>query len=208
MSVEVLSNVSDKASVTLTSQLHERIPVDESFGNLLLVGLEEINLPEPLSFWPLAPGWKYLAVFLSIVGIYCLFKTAQRWQKNGYRREGLAQLAEIEISLKDDLRLYRLAYLIKAIALQLYPRTDIAALTGASWFAYLNKMSAEAYFDRRCIELLGSSRYSASAADLSQDDFNYLVLKIRCWIEQHTMPDVNKLTKNNFLDNKKEVANV
>jgi len=200
MTNQAADNVSEKASGILSSQVSERIPVDESFGNLMLVGLEEINLPESISLWPQGPGWKYLAISLLILGLYYLFKAVKRWQKNAYRRAALLQLTQIEMSGTKEDSLYRLAYLIKATALHLYPRTEIAALTGAAWFAYLNKNSSKEYFDDRCAELLGNSRYSALAAGLSQSDFKFLVISARQWIEQHEIPELSKHTRGKKLE--------
>jgi hypothetical protein len=181
-----------------------QIPVDDGFGNLMLTGLKEIRLPETVSWWPQAPGWKYLAIILLVLGTYSLFKALKRWRKNAYRRVAISQLTEISARGVTEESAYQLAYLIKATALRVYPRIEIAALTGTPWFTYLNKNSSKEYFDDRCAELLGKSRYSAKARKLSQDDFKHLVSSTREWVEQHQLPEVSKGVRSE----KMELSNV
>jgi len=169
-----------------------RIPVDESFGNLMLAGLQEINLPEPISLWPQAPGWKYLALVLCVIVVYCTYWFAQRWWKNRYRRAALSRLSEVELKGNDSGSLNRLAFLIKATALQIYPRTEIASLSGPVWFAYLNKNSGEHGFDARCIELLGSTQYRKSASELARSEFEHLIQTTKLWLRHHPLPDAVK----------------
>lgn len=166
-----------------------RVPVDDSFGNLMLAGLDEINLPEAVSLWPQAQGWKYLAILLLGMACYFSYKIAQRWWKNRYRRAAIDKLSEIEGGTYDETILYRLAFLIKATALQIYPRTEIASLYGAPWFSYLNEKSGKHFFDARCIELLGVAQYQRSKLTIEKNEFSYLVTSVRAWIEQHPLPE-------------------
>jgi hypothetical protein len=174
----------------VAANVTERIPVDENFGNLIFRGvLEEINLPESVSLWPQAPGWKFLSIVVFVIASYYIYQFVKRWWENRYRRAAIFQLSELESSGNTPESLNRLAFLIKATALQIYPRTEIASLFGASWFAYLNEKSGEHGFDHRCIELLGSVQYQKSASELSESEFEHMVLKTRHWLKYHPLPD-------------------
>ncbi|MGB1439563.1 MAG: DUF4381 domain-containing protein, partial [Luminiphilus sp.] len=61
----------------------------------LLDQLAPLRVPDPVGWWPLAPGW-WLVIMLACVGLLLLARWLwQRRQHNRYRRLALKQLGVI-----------------------------------------------------------------------------------------------------------------
>ncbi|MDT8387105.1 MAG: DUF4381 domain-containing protein [Thiogranum sp.] len=103
--------------------------------------LRDIHLPEPVSWWPPAPGWWLLLILLALLGAlgYALYRRhrrralqrsaqqalrdiAARWQQSG----NAAQLAS------------ELSILLRRLCLSRFPREQVAGLTGSAWLQRLD----------------------------------------------------------------------
>lgn len=104
--------------------------------------LRDIHLPEPISWWPLAPGWWLLfaAIILIIVFAYILRKIYLGKQ---LKREIAAELENIKKYFSETGNRSQLAkslsVLLRRASITYYPATNIAGLTGEHWLAYLDK---------------------------------------------------------------------
>jgi hypothetical protein len=80
---------------------------------------------------------------LLLVLLKMVYDAAARWQQNRYRREAIAELARHEENLRDAARrataLVAVAELLKRTAITAFPREQVAGLTGAAWFAFLDR---------------------------------------------------------------------
>lgn len=102
--------------------------------------LRNIHLPDPVSWWPPAPGWWILGVLiLSVIaaGIW--------WYRNpsvrAYRvaRKELKNLREEYQESQDDVRLVKeLSVLLRRYALAVFGRQRVASLIGNAWMMFLN----------------------------------------------------------------------
>lgn len=64
----------------------------------ILKQLHDIGLPDPVSWWPQTIGWKILsAIGLILLSIW-LYKRAQNWWKNRYRREAIEVINTLDIN--------------------------------------------------------------------------------------------------------------
>lgn len=103
----------------------------ETSASQALESLNDIVVPDPVSLLPQTVGWIVLCVFLfAALAAWAVFAW-RRYRKNAYRREALA--------LIDSTPLTELPALVKRVALATAPRTDVAALTGDAWLAYLDR---------------------------------------------------------------------
>ena len=60
-----------------------------------LAQLRDIQLPVPISWWPLAPGWWVLIIFAACLLGWCVLTLMKRHRANLYRRQALINLAKI-----------------------------------------------------------------------------------------------------------------
>ena len=101
----------------------------------LLEQLAPLRAPQPVGWWPLAPGW-WLLLALSIAGLMLIARWAwHKWQGNRYRRLALQNLDHLTSSGAPTLE--QLNVLLKATALQCWPREQVAALHGRDWLRQL-----------------------------------------------------------------------
>jgi len=108
-----------------------------------LANLHPLRLPEPIGWWPPAPGWWILllgAVLLVATLAYLLYN---RYKKNAYRRRALRQLHSLykDYLANDDTSCYvrDINALLKSAALLAYPRAEVAPQHGEAWRAFLNR---------------------------------------------------------------------
>ena len=136
----------------------------EYFGNLALKNFQEFSDPEYFHWFPLAPGWYFVLALVAAYLAWLGHRTFRRYQQNAYRREAMRLLDSI-IADHDlgqlDAREYlqRLRQLLKSTALKVYPRTDVAGLTGSAWLGFLNDSADNPLFDVLAGDLLDSSVY-------------------------------------------------
>lgn len=97
-----------------------------------LQDLRDIVEPDAVSWWPPAIGWWIVASAGVMTGAWILWMSMRRWQANAYRRAAL-------IELKDANSDAEIAALIKRTAMCVYPRREIAPLTGPQWVDWLEK---------------------------------------------------------------------
>lgn len=152
--------------------------------------LHDIIVPTPVPWWPPAPGWYWVMALAFIVLVAVLFTGFIRWQRNRYRREALAELARQEAALKNpELRapaLLALSELLKRTALTVFPREQVATLTGPKWFEFLDLTAKGAHFRDALGALLEKAIYDPRTADtLDLQKLHSLVEAIRHWIKHH-----------------------
>ncbi|MCZ6800066.1 MAG: DUF4381 domain-containing protein [Nitrospirae bacterium] len=103
--------------------------------------LRDIHLPDPVSWWPPAPGWWILGVLTLGVIAACIW-----WYRNptvrAYRvaRNEFIHLREQHLAAQDDVTLVKdLSVLLRRYALAVFGRQRVASLIGKSWMIFLNE---------------------------------------------------------------------
>lgn len=159
----------------------------DTFGNYILHGIEEVHLPETVSWWPQTIGWKVLGLLLLIAVAYWLSVQAKKWWRNRYRRDALSRLASLEQRADEWQQVVRqLPFLLKATALQAYPRSDVAQLSGTQWLEFLDsQFEGPAFRDGPGQGLLEIAYQPESQWRLSQLDAESLISLSRRWIREH-----------------------
>ena len=147
-----------------------------------LSNLNDIIVPPAPSWWPLAVGWYVLGAVLLVWVFRLAWRALKRHQLNRYRREALAELALLEAGQPNDLAA-RLPALLKRTALHVFPRQQIASMSGEAWIAFLNQHCAARPFAGETAELLERLAYGSKAR--LPEDLQPLFAGVRTWIEQH-----------------------
>ena len=136
--------------------------------------LHDLVLPPEISWWPLAPGWYFVAVAVLIVLGVLGFRCFKRWRANAYRR---AALHELE-SASD---LPSIAAILRRTALVAEPRSFVAGKTGASWVEWLASAISHPMPDE-VRDQLANGIYDDSRRG---SDFSSLRRYAEQWIVQH-----------------------
>jgi len=131
-------------------------------GSDPLAQLRDIHLPEPIGWWPPAPGWWLVGFVMLIIaavgGVYLL-----RLLKNGrYRREAkqeLRRLAENPDGLDDRQLIEQFNILLRRFAIRAYGRKTVSSLAGQRWLEFLDSKGATDRFSAGEGAVLGEGHY-------------------------------------------------
>jgi hypothetical protein len=151
--------------------------------------LQELPLPESVSWAPQTIGWMAVAVLLFMAVVWAGWRGWRRYKRERYRRVALAELAEIEVALSDAQRrvvaLAAIPSLIKRTSLAAAPRERVAALSGDEWLAFLKRTRGR--FDERSGALLTIVSYAPAEqiASITPLEVETLVSVTRDWIQRH-----------------------
>jgi len=146
--------------------------------------LRDIHLPEPVSWWPPAPGW-WLVLALSIgLAALAVWLYRRPRRRKAPRRLALRELEQIRRSYaghRDPRRLAaELSVLLRRTAISLFPRAEVAGLTGEAWLGYLDGVLGDGRFAHGVGRQLVSAPYRPAAAI----DAEALLTLCREWIER------------------------
>ena len=93
--------------------------------------LHDLVPAPPVPWWPPALGWSIVLAAAVLVVIALLLELFMRWQADRYRREALAELQGTPPQ--------ELSALAKRVALTVWPREEVARLSGAAWLEFLDR---------------------------------------------------------------------
>lgn len=158
--------------------------------NSWLDTLEPLQLPVPVGVWPLAPGWWLLLALLVVFLLWFLWRVHRRWQSRAYRRQALTRLDQLAGQCsrieQREAALRELPELLRRVALK-SAGNDIAVLSGAEWWVYLDRDLSEAPF-RAGFGLLLQRLACAPPVrlmDLPEEQIEQLIGWLRRWILSH-----------------------
>lgn len=150
-----------------------------------LAALHPLRAPEPLPWWPPAPGWWLLAGLLLVALIWGAWRYWRHYRSNRYRRSARRALQGIldrHSEHGDAARtLGELNTLLKAVALQSCPRAEVASLSGEHWRSFLNEGLARTRSPLRFPEAVAR----AHAPDPGPVDTVALQRCAEAWLQRH-----------------------
>lgn len=141
--------------------------------------LEPVPEPAPISMAPQTIGWVWLGLILLVLIAVLVWRLAQRWRRNAYRRAALAELAQSAPDASS------LALLVRRTALAAYPRSAVASIFGENWLAFLDRSYGGSGFSRGAGKVLATAPYQGETTD------EPLRLLVKEWIKKHRreLPD-------------------
>ncbi len=150
--------------------------------------------PEPIGWFPLALGWWVLLAVIVLALIALVLTVRRQRRKTAYRRRALEQLRNISDHFDQHQHLKQLVQdcnrLLKATALQAWPREQVAALSGKEWLAFLDQSlplesgQPSAKFRKGPGQILGHGLYNKEPVDNRIPPAALLKL-IRYWLKNH-----------------------
>lgn len=158
------------------------------FGNPLLGGLQPIELPEPVAWWPETPGWLVLGVCVGLLVMRAVLRWHGRWRADAYRRAHLAEIDRLIAESPGDAAAVarQLAPLLKSAALQAYGRAEVAALSGQPWLEFLDAHYAGPRFlSDAGVSLLRLTYERDAVTSLEAQTARRLIGMCRAWIAGH-----------------------
>ncbi|MTW22202.1 DUF4381 domain-containing protein [Allochromatium palmeri] len=150
-----------------------------------LADLRDWHLPDPVSWWPLAPGWWLLAAVV-LVALVLVVRRWLRWRdQTALQRAARRELERLgrELAADGDRRRYlaELSRLLRRLALARYPRVQVAGLTGEDWLTFLDATGGDGEFSDGVGRVLVESAYRS--ADESAFDSEQLAALAGRWID-------------------------
>ncbi|EGV16397.1 DUF4381 domain-containing protein [Thiocapsa marina] len=163
-----------------------------------LAQLRDWHLPDPIQWWPPAPGWWISAAVLLAV----LFWVAgARWRRHRRRgaaaRSALRELAALRAAVRTDgdTRAFvaALSRLLRRFALARFPREKVAGLTGDAWLAFLDATGGGDGFRHGPGRALADLVYGANRAGDPPPNPDALAELAEAWIRanrRHARPAI------------------
>lgn len=125
--------------------------------------LRDIHLPDPVSWWPPAPGWWMLVTLLVAIALLSGF-LHHRYRRNALQRaaqQALHKIGEDYRQSGDALLLaQQLSILLRRVSLSCYPRQQVAGLTGRAWLSLLDRTLPGDEFQQGAGRVLIDAPYS------------------------------------------------
>ena len=152
-------------------------------NNDALAQLRDIHLPNPIGWWPLAPGLYLLALVLFLVLAALVVFIRKSYLNGSHRREALRLLKSFQnqnqvVSDSQHATAF-ISELLRRVALVYFPREQVASLQGNSWIKFLNDTSKGLDFNFVQKELIDSPYQAKNNSDLQ------LLFKLaHSWIKQ------------------------
>ncbi|MDZ7750273.1 MAG: DUF4381 domain-containing protein [Gammaproteobacteria bacterium] len=148
-----------------------------------LAELRDIHLPDPVSWWPPAPGWWLLALVV-LVALGLASWALRRYLKRRRRsRRVLAEVDALAAAYRRDgdtqALCSGLSLVLKRAALAAWPRQRVAGLTGTAWLEFLDATGGAGAFAHGPGQALASAGYGGAAAV----DGEALEALVRRWIK-------------------------
>ena len=150
-----------------------------------LAALRGYHLPDPIGWWPPAPGWWLLLVLSAVSAGVIVWWLVRRRSGTAAARNARRELNRLRRELasgSDDAHVIRqLSKLLRRFALAVFPRNQVAALTGEAWLVFLDAHGGEGRFCDGPGRQLLDAPYRATATGSGHQ----LASLIEDWIERN-----------------------
>lgn len=136
-----------------------------------LLELRDIHAAPPPGFWPPAPGWWVLAVLLTAVLAVGMLWLRRRYRAARFRRQVMHELDAITNRNKNDIGdfIADIGIWLRRVALQRYPKEQVASLTGSAWLDFLDATGGGGDFRNGVGQVLETGPYRRGMQHVAVD---------------------------------------
>lgn len=135
--------------------------------------LRDVHLPDPVSWWPPAPGW-WILLGVMVLGVMLVLWVRANRQRTKARRLAITELKSVTQEYyphhNDHWLVQQLSEIMRRYAMAIFPRSDVAGLTGHAWLQFLDRTGQTNQFTEGPGHLLSTAPYRPpcimSAAEL------------------------------------------
>ncbi|MEE9397253.1 MAG: DUF4381 domain-containing protein [Methylococcales bacterium] len=151
--------------------------------------LRDIHLPDPIGWWPPAPGWwiAFGLLIFSVLSVLLVLKRLRRYKVRKTAAKQLALLRQTQIPVKE--KISSLSALLRRVAITAYPRESVASLTGSAWLQFLDASLDSYDFSKGKGVLLIDAPYRPDLPESLPNDLEMLFDLCDRWIK--TLPMEN-----------------
>lgn len=146
------------------------------------------DLVEPASipFGFGAPGWTVLLVLIIISLLGIIIFQWQKYRKNKYRRDAVAELLNIDYnSDKPDNIIYKNIHVLKRVSLTSFDRSSVATLNGTQFYNFMQEQTHVVAFSEESQKVFTKYMYQGEKCTAT----NSLLMQFRDesihWIKKH-----------------------
>ena len=138
--------------------------------------LRPLQLPEESLWWPLAPGWWLLAVFIAVLLVALSYQLIRAtFFRTARHQRNRAQLATIYDRYQRDKNvvqyLHSISTLLRQTAIAQAGRQSVAALSGDAWVSWMQNQTGQR-FSASTQQLLTSGLYQPQPAPPDKKFYN------------------------------------
>lgn len=145
--------------------------------------LRDLHLPDPVGWWPLAPGWWFLAAALAVAAVILVHRLLRARARGWARRHALRRLNRLVADFREHRDAVRFSAeaseLLRRTMLAYAPRAEIAGLTGDAWLRWLDQGLDEPQFQAGSGRLLIELPYRRPGGAQSEADIEGLAKALR-----------------------------
>ncbi len=148
------------------------------------LALRDIHLPDPVSWWPLAPGWWILLLSTIVTGSMIVYfirrRRSQRSSAVYLAKQELDRIKnEFVLNQDKSILVKELSELIRRLSISVFKRDETASLTGQDWLEFLDQDTENKLFSNGTGRILIEAPYQARP-DFDSTELLHLISE---WIE-------------------------
>ena len=155
-----------------------------------LAQLNDIQLPDPISAMPIAPGYWIIATLIIAIAIWFTYRVYKQYQYHAPRKLALSLLNQYDIN--DENFATQVNSLLKRTAMTYLPRENLAKLNGQPWFDWLDSR-----LPSKQQHIIGTLRFKRHQANgLTLDEKQQLAMLAKLWLSNKQSFSDHTLTAN------------
>ncbi|NPA72457.1 MAG: DUF4381 domain-containing protein [Gammaproteobacteria bacterium] len=110
--------------------------------------LADIQLPEPIGWWPLASTWWIMITLIGVIIVGAIWVYFEQKKRNAYRVEAQALLDDImqksteQMDNSPSQKILEINRVLKQVALTAYGRVQVAQLNDQAWLNFLKEKAS------------------------------------------------------------------